>query len=216
MFRKLLALTVAALMVAAFSAASNAAPVSGSLQLDIVVTPDCTGVLSGSGFWTDVFVGNTPICPKVTGTFVKVEADLALTLSISGLDITSTSVFTFKGIEFEALRIVATVGALTVRTNLIFAPSVTEIEQERSSSTLSSARYCVNFTNPGLGFVAAGIAAPCPLTGNTLYYLLNDVGVFHQIIANLALAFAADSTGLLDGPLYFIKKVVDLNLNIAG
>jgi len=210
MFRKLLALTVAALMVAAFSAVpnANAAPVSGSLQLDIVITPDCGDVFSPLFGFTQFLP-----CPKVTGTFVKVEADLALTLSISGLDITSTSVFTFKGIEFEALRIVATVGALTVRTNLIFAPSVWEIEQERSTSTLTSARYCINFQNPG------DVTPPflnCPAADGTLFFLLEDVGVYHPIIQNLILAVIADGSNMLDGPLYFIKKVVDLNLNIAG
>ena len=42
------------------------------------------------------------------------------------------------------------------------------------------------------------------------------MGVFHPIIQNLGLAYAFDAAGALDGPLYFSKKVVELNLNIAG
>jgi hypothetical protein len=42
------------------------------------------------------------------------------------------------------------------------------------------------------------------------------MGLFHPIVQNLGLAFAFDSAGALDGPLYFVKKIAEVHLNIAG
>jgi hypothetical protein len=220
MFRKLLSLILAAFVVAGFSAAATAAPISGSLTLDLVIMPDCVG--SNPAGNASVFgslgpvVANGEDCSKVTGTWIKAEADLILTLSISGLDITSASTFTFKGLESEILRIVATVGALTVRTTLVFSSSITELEISRTTGSLS-ARYCVNYHSNYHG--TSDITPPftnCPGADSNLYFLVEDLGVYHPIIQNLALAYVFDNAGALDGPMYFMKKVVEFNLNIAG
>jgi hypothetical protein len=87
MFRRLLALTCALAVVGALSWGANAAPVSGSFSLDIV-------------FYPQHIISVDPI-NKIDLIDVKFEADLILTLSISGLDITSTTVFTFLGVEFH-------------------------------------------------------------------------------------------------------------------
>jgi hypothetical protein len=111
---------MAALAVAAagWSLPAQAAPVSGSATLEIVFTPakfyDC---LAGTGFEP---------C-KIDKILVKLEADLVLTLSVSGVDITSTSVFTFKGLEFQSFTFTGTVGALAFRSVLIFAPNIVEV-----------------------------------------------------------------------------------------
>ncbi len=229
MFRKLLSLILAALVaVAGFSAVATAAPISGSLTLDLVILPECdplTGAFSNPQATRTILTFLGPShdgdCSKVTGTWIKLEADLILTLSISGLDITSASTVTFKGLESEILRIVATIGALTVRTTLVFAPSITEIEITRSSGTLST-RYCVNYHSNFFGngaSPASDITPPfldCPNADALLFFMVEDVGVFHPIIQNLGLAYAFDNARALDGPLYFMKKAVELNLNIAG
>ncbi|MBI1743414.1 hypothetical protein HYR54_10180 [Candidatus Acetothermia bacterium] len=204
MFSKSQYFVWAASLVVAFSVAGTAAPLSGSLTLDLVITPDCNRL---------TFTGPFAVgCSKVDGVFLKLEADLVVTLSLSGLDITSASTFTFKGLEAQVFHVVATLGALTARTTLVFAPSVTEIEIVRDSSTLAM-RYCVAYQNPG------DITPPffdCPQVDSNLYFLIENAGIYHPIIQNLGLAFAYDSAGALDGPLYFVKKVVDINLNVVG
>ncbi len=202
--KKILIFALTLVIVSAMAAIAVAAPVTGSLRLDLVITPDCN---------TLTFLGpSVSDCTKVGGTLVKAEADLDLTLMISGLDITCSSTFTFKGMETEILRIVATIGALTARTTLVFAPSVTELEIVRSATSLS-ARYCVAFHNGG------DITPPfsdCPTADFNLFYMIENLGVFHPIVQNLGLAYAYDSVGALDGPLYFVKKVAEINISIAG
>lgn len=204
MFKTHVSLALAALGLILFSATSSAAPVSGSLQLDLVITPDCNTLTS--------FGPSGTSCAKVSGTIVKVEVDLDLTLSVSGLDFTTSTVLTFKGLESEILHAVVTIGALTARMTLAFAASVTEIEIVRSATTLST-RYCIAYQNPG------DVTPPfldCPTADAALFFLIEDAGVFHPIIQNLGLAFTFDSAGALDGPLYFVKKIVELNVNVAG
>jgi hypothetical protein len=202
--KKLCSVALTLLIVMAVASMGLAAPVTGSLRLDLVITPDCN---------TLTFLGpSVSDCTKVSGTLVKAEADLDLTLMISGLDITSSSTFTFKGIETEILRIVATIGALTARTTLVFAPSLTELEIVRSTTSLS-ARYCVAFHNGG------DITPPfsdCPTADSTLFYMIENFGVYHPIVQNLGLAYLFDSVGALDGALYFVKKVAEINISIAG
>jgi len=202
MFRKLLGLALVAVLAGAFSTVANAAPVAGSFTVDIVITPQCA----------DLIPGNNTACDKVDDLLVKFEADLILTLSVSGLDISSTTVFTFKGVESQAFTIAGTVGALTFKDTFVFAPDLVEIEFVRTTGTLST-RYCVNFSTPGdltLPFL------DCPTPDAFLFFLLEDVGVYHPAVANLKLGFIFDFVGMLDSPLTLCKKIVDLSINIAG
>jgi hypothetical protein len=204
MFRRLMIL-MAALAVAAagWSLPAQAAPVSGSATLEIVFTPanfyDC---LAGTGFEP---------C-KIDKILVKMEADLVLTLSVSGVDITSTSVFTFKGLEFQSFTFIGTVGALAFRSVLIFAPNIVEIEIVRD--IFGRARYCINASDPGgLPFL------PCPDPDDDLWFLLEEEIIgdpFHPVVANLILADIFDGAGHLDPALTFRKKIAELSLSLAG
>jgi hypothetical protein len=202
--RGLLELALVAGIAGIFSAVTLAAPISGNFTLDLVIAPQCD----------DLIPDNTSICDKIDDTIVKVEADLILTLSVSGLDITSTTVFTFKGLESQAFVVAGTVGAMTFRDTFVFSSDLVEIEFVRTSSTLS-VRYCINYSTPGTAGIG-GVFFTCPTPDSLLYFYLEDVGVFHPAVANLALAQIFDADGMLDAPLELCKKIVDLSLNIAG
>jgi hypothetical protein len=111
MFRRITALVCALALAGALAWPAVAAPVTGSFKLDITFYPE-TGGLS-----------------KIDQIVVKFEADLILSLSISGLDLTSTTLFTFKGVEVQLFTAKATVGAMTFSTVLAFAPNIVEIER---------------------------------------------------------------------------------------
>lgn len=194
----------AALLALALVTPVSAAPISGSFSVDIVFAPSCVSA-------TNALIVVLP-CDKLTDTIMKFEADLVLRLTISGLEIGSTTVFTFEGLEFQAFSLATTIGALSVRDVFVFAPSITEIEYVRLSSTLSL-RSCVNLASPG------DITPPfldCPTPDSTLYFLMEDVGVYHPAYQNLVLATIFDAAGMLNEPVVFRKKIVDVSLNIAG
>ncbi|MBI1743413.1 hypothetical protein HYR54_10175 [Candidatus Acetothermia bacterium] len=202
MFRKCLRLAFIVAILGGFPYATPAAPIAGSFTLDLVIQPLCANLITN----------NSVTCDKVDDTRVKVEADLLLTLSISGLDVTTATVFTFKGVESQTFVIAGTIGALTFRDTFVFSSDLVEIEYVRSSLTLAT-RYCINYSTPG------DLTPPfldCPAADDTLYFLLEDVGVFHPAVANLILGSTFDTFGMLDAPLELSKKIVDLSINIAG
>ncbi len=204
MFRRLLALACALAVVGALSWGANAAPISGSFGIDIVFYPQ--NVL------------------KVDLIDVKFEADLILTLSISGLDITSTTVFTFLGVEFQSFVISATVGALTIKDTIIFSPTFFEFEETRDQ--YGRKRWCL--TSPSLPTipspphnaycnfpaVISGYLAD-PVFGNVEFYEM-FAGWVHPLVQNLVWARALDPTNALNNIIRFRKKIADLSLNIAG
>jgi hypothetical protein len=187
--------------VGALSWGANAAPISGSFGIDIVFYPQ-------NGLKVDLID-------------VKFEADLILTLSISGLDITSTTVFTFLGVEFQSFVISATVGALTIKDTIIFSPTFFEFEETRdqygrkrwcltipSLPTLPATAYC-NFPTVISGYLAD------PVFGDVEFYEM-FAGWVHPLVQNLVWARALDPTNALNNPIRFRKKIADLSLNIAG
>ena len=183
----------------------GAAPLSGSFQVDLVMAPAHCGIDADGDSIVDP-------CPKVDDTVMKFEADLLLELTISGLQIGSTTVFTFKGVEFQTFTLSTTIGALSIRDTFVFAPSITEIEFTRTTNSLAL-RYCVSAAAPG------DITPPfrdCPLPDSRLYWLIEDVGFYHTAVQNMTLARIFDAAGMLDAALTFRKKIVDLSLNIAG
>jgi hypothetical protein len=212
MFRRLL-IVLTALVVAGGSLPAQAAPVSGSATLDIVFEPLREG--SGPG-------------AKIDKIKVKFELDLVLTLSVSGVDITSVSVFTFKGLEYQSFIATGTIGALAFRSQFIFAPNIVEIKEFRDSLGLPI--YCVNFADPNGPPPGLMNLFPCtgPLAeamGHVLWWLIHGTdGIFnliglvplHPAWANLILANIAENFDQLDAPLSFRKKVVDLSLSLAG
>jgi hypothetical protein len=190
------------MVVGALSWGANAAPISGSFSVDIVFYPQ-----------NDL---------KVDLIDMKFEADLILTLSISGLDITSTTVFTFLGVEFQSFVISATVGALTIKDTIIFSPTFFEFEETRDQ--FGRKRWCLIAALPP-GLVAAPAACAFPATisgyiadpefGNVYFYEIFG-GYVHPIVQNLVFARWLDPTNALNNAIRFRKKIADLSLNIAG
>jgi len=202
---------LAALAVAAAGWSAQAAPVSGSATLDIVFRPDP--------------VAYGPNNTKIDKIQVKLELDLLLTLSISGVDITSQSVFTFRGLEYQSFVFSGTIGALVVRSQFIFAPNIIEIRAVRDSLGLPA--YCLNTADPSLDPDTYGWNCGTAVGyGEHLLYLLiegtdlylTNVQYMHPALRNLFLAAYMESraTDPLGQPLAFRKKTADLALSLAG
>jgi hypothetical protein len=182
-----------------------AAPVSGSAIVDIVFFPAEQCKLSSNG--------QSWVCTpgtKIDKISMKLETNIVLTLSVSGVDITSSSVFTFKGLEFQSFVTTGTVGALAFRTQLIFAPNIVEVQTGRDA--FGGTIYCISVSDPG---PIAGGAFNCPYAGSTWYSLVEG-SYIHSVVANLFLAALFDAAGHLDPTLIFRKKIVDLSLSLAG
>lgn len=203
--RALILLAGLVLAGAGWGLSALAAPVSGSAIIDIVFFPAEQCKLSANKqSW--VCVPGT----KVDKVSMRLETNIVLTLSISGVDITSYSVFTFKGLEFQSFVATGTVGALAFRTQLIFAPNIIEVQSGRDA--FGGTIYCISVSDPGP--VAAG-AFNCPYAGSTWYSLVEG-SYIHPVVANLFLAALLDTAGHLDQALTFRKKIVDLSLSLAG
>ena len=201
-----------------------AAPISGEANFDLVLRSATCGIDADGDTFVDEDPPNTidddgdtlideDDCSKIDLSALKFESDLLVTLAISGLQITSTSVLTFKGLEYQAFSFFMTVGALSFSDVIVFAPSITEIALVRNASSLS-VRYCILDSAPG------SVSPPfrsCPLFDSRLYWLLEGDGFYHPTVANLILAQIFDDGGmLLPKTLTLRKKVADLALNIAG
>lgn len=223
MFRRLLVLACALAVVGALSWGATAAPISGSFAIDIVFYPQ------------------GPDIQKVDLIDMKFEADLILTLSISGLDITSTTVFTFLGVEFQSFVISATVGALTIKDTIIFSPTFFEFEETRDQ--YGRLRWCIaEEINPATG-LPTGNSDSLPQFPNTnnavctihaspsaprlsgyitdgtfgnVYFYEMFLGYWHPLVQNLVFARWLDPTNALENTIRFRKKIADLSLNIAG
>jgi hypothetical protein len=202
MFRRLLALTCALAVVGALSWGANAAPISGSFGVDIVFYPQ-------NGLKVDLID-------------MKFEADLILTLSISGLDVTSTTVFTFLGVEFQSFVISATVGALTIKDTIIFSPTFFEFEETRDQygrtrwclARAPRCRHC-QLRHTAASRPSSAVTLADPVFGNVEFYEM-FAGWVHPLVQNLVWARALDPTNALNNIIRFRKKIADLSLNIAG
>ncbi len=218
MFRRITALVCALALAGALSWTAQAAPVTGSFSLDVVFYP------------------LAPIT-KVDHVLVKFEADLVLTMSISGVDLTSTTLFTFKGVEVQLFSAKATVGAMTFTTVLAFAPNILEFEEVRSG--VASRGWCLRDSAPspppfaancvpwgfsaGIEFDGTVDPPPPPIDSPDVSFF--SIFWSDPVIQNIYLGLWAD--GLLPGPhnftvsqldpaLTFRKKVAEVTLSIAG
>lgn len=211
MFRRLMVILAAlAVTAAGWSLPAHAAPVSGSATLDIVFTP--------------AYYYNPTAGTKIDKIRVKLEMDLILTLSISGVDITSQSVFTFRGLEYQSFVFTGTIGALVVRSQFIFAPNILEIRAVRDAIGLPA--YCVNLADPPLTDTYGwNCGTPVDAGEHTLYLWLEGADLYltnimylHPALRNWLLAtyMELQTTDPLGQPLAFRKKVVDLALSLAG
>jgi hypothetical protein len=220
MFRRITALVCALALAGALSWTAQAAPVTGSFGLDLVFYPvsDCDPNPS-------VFEP----C-KISYVAVKFEADLVLSMSISGLDLTSTTLFTFHGVEVQLFSAKATVGAMTFTTVLAFAPNILEFEDVRSGVSASRG-WCLRDTAPGplpaAASCANGFSAGLNLVGGFPPIELSFFELFlsDPVVQNIYLGLWTDA--LLTAPgnftvsqltpaLTFRKKVAEVTLSIAG
>jgi hypothetical protein len=214
MFRRITALVCALALAGALSWTAQAAPVTGSFGLDLVFFPANRGDF------------------KIDYVAVKFEADLVLSISISGLDLTSTTLFTFQGVEVQLFSVKATVGAMTFTTVLAFAPNILEFEDVRSGASASRG-WCLRDTapgNPGVPAAAScanGFGAGLNLAGGFPPIELSFFSLFlsDPVVQNIYLGLWTDA--LLTAPgnftvsqltpaLTFRKKVAEVTLSIAG
>jgi hypothetical protein len=211
MFRRITALVCALALAGALSWTAQAAPVTGSFSLDFVFYPvsDCD---------PDPLVFEP--C-KISYIAEKFEADLVLSISISGLDLTSTTLFTFQGVEVQLFSAKATVGAMTFTTVLAFAPNILEFEDARSSA--ASRGWCLSDSAPSPPPAAASCANGFnarPYPGGPRFF---DIFLSDPVVQNIILGLWTD--GLIPGgfpvsqltpALTFRKKVAEVTLSIAG
>lgn len=218
MFRRFFALLCALAVAGALSWGATAAPISGSFGIDIVFYP--------------LHVVSQDEVDKVDFITVKFEADLILTFSVSGIDITSTTVFTFRGLEFQSFVISATLGALTIRDTIVFSPTFFEFEELRDQ--FGRLRWCVQDSLPQFNTPTstANCYYPSFAAGNFFgglnahildidfgrvgFHSIFGPGAVHPVVQNLVLARWIDPTGALGNTIRFRKKIADLSLNIAG
>jgi hypothetical protein len=203
MFRRITALVCALALAGALSWTAQAAPVTGSFGLELVFFP-----ANGGDF-------------KIDFVAVKFEADLVLSISISGLDLTSTTLFTFQGVEVQLFSAKATVGAMTFTTVLAFAPNILEFEDARSSA--ASRGWCLSDSAPSPPPAAASCANGFnarPYPGGPRFF---DIFLSDPVVQNIILGLWTD--GLIPGgfpvsqltqALTFRKKVAEVTLSIAG
>lgn len=227
MFRRFTALVCAFALAVALSWTAAAAPITGSFGIDIVFHP------------ANANAGNYE---KLDQILVKFEADLVLALSISGVELTSTSLFTFKGVEVQLFSVKADVGPANLSIILAFAPSIYEFEELRTGT--ASRTYCVRTSAPYVDYDPAG-----PFTGYSGCAYGTNAGIYgdphlgswtffsifldYPVIQNLLLGRWADgqnplhawddpatlpleSLSMLTPVLTFRKKVAEVTLNIAG
>ncbi|MCI2429869.1 hypothetical protein LM602_03685 [Candidatus Acetothermia bacterium] len=209
MFRRFTALVCALALAGALSWGAMAAPITGSFGIDIIFYPDPTGGVA-----------------KIDQIVVKFEADLVLALSISGVDLTSTTLFTFKGVEVQLFSLKATVGPMSLSTILVFAPSIIEFEEVRSGT--ASRGYCIRAMAPN---VDSNALSSCPGfsagINDPVYgqYSFFSLFLSSPSLQNLILGRWADNlnpnhplTGgsNLTPVLTFRKKIAEATLSIAG
>ena len=233
MFRRITVLACAlALLAGVFSWTAAAAPITGSFSFDIVFYPDQACTIDDEG----LIICEDPI-NKIDRIMVKFEADLALTMSISGLELTSSTSFTFKGVETQIFWAKATVGAMVFETALVFAPNIMEFEEVRSGG--GTRYYCLRQSAPdnygadlsGINSCASGSSAGIldPVFGFHSWGNMLILGAVHPAIANVIVGRWADgqfdawhtpnpnvSGSMLDQPLTFRKKAAEVTLSIAG
>ena len=232
MFRRItvLASALALFVAGALSWTAAAAPITGSFSVDIVFYPQqaCT-------FDEDLNIICEDPINKIDRILVKFEADLLLTMSISGLELTSSTSFTFKGIETQMFWAKATVGAMVFETALVFAPNIMEFEEVRSGA--GTRFYCLRNSAPtdysvvfpaGCAFgSSAGIVDPVYgyITWGSLFFVGSPE--ITGPIGNIMMANFFDAINplvsevyglpsLLDEPLTFRKKATEVTLSIAG
>jgi hypothetical protein len=132
---------------------------------------------------------------KIDYVAVKFEADLVLSMSISGLDLTSTTLFTFHGVEVQLFSAKATVGAMTFTTVLAFAPNILEFEDARSGA--ASRGWCLSDSAPSpppaaasCGGFSSGITSIGAIPQESRFF---DIFLSDPVVQNIYLGLWTDA-----------------------
>jgi hypothetical protein len=139
-----------------------------------------SGEITVTTFFEPVNQGQT----KIDQINVDAETTLRVSLFISGLALTSTSVFSFKGAEFQAFEMVAGM-AISFRNVLIFAPNIIEVDDDPF--------WTIQFAQPDPGLVGVPLrmfidelASPLDLA-RLLAPTVDDPLQFRKLISQMAI-----------------------------
>lgn len=145
--------------------------------------------IEGQGIVAIFFEPLNPTRSKIDQINVDVETILQFSLAVSGLSLTSTSAFSFKGAEFQAFELHA--GTMVeIRNAAIFAPNILEVDDDP--------------------FWTIQLAAPDPggLVGLPLRMFIGELA------SPLDLAKLLAPT--VDEPLQLRKFITQLSMNVLG
>jgi hypothetical protein len=149
-------------------------------ELRTVLAAPISGEITVTTFFEPVNQGQT----KIDQINVDAETTLRVSLFISGLAITSTSVFSFKGAEFQAFEMVAGM-AISFRNVLIFAPNIIEVDDDPF--------WTIQFAQPDPGLVGVPLrmfidelASPLDLA-RLLAPTVDDPLQFRKLISQMAI-----------------------------
>lgn len=151
-----------------------------NFALGTVLAAPISGEIAVAVFFEPLNPGQT----KIDQINVDAETSLRLTLFISGLAITSTSVFSFRGAEFQAFEIQAGM-VISFRNVLIFAPNILEVDDDPF--------WTVQFAQPDPGLVGVPLrmfidelASPLDMA-KLLAPTVDDPVQFRKLISQMAL-----------------------------
>jgi hypothetical protein len=151
-------------------------------ELRTVLAAPISGEITVTTFFEPVNQGQT----KIDQINVDAETTLRVSLFISGLAITSTSVFSFKGAEFQAFELIAGM-AISFRNVLIFAPNILEVDDDPF--------WTIQFAQPDPGLVGVPLrmfidelASPLDLS-KLLAPTVDDPLQFRKLISQMAINF---------------------------
>jgi hypothetical protein len=151
-------------------------------ELRTVLAAPISGEITVTTFFEPVNQGQT----KIDQINVDAETTLRVSLFISGLAITSTSVFSFKGAEFQAFELIAGT-AISFRNVLIFAPNIIEVDDDPF--------WTIQFAQPDPGLVGVPLrmfidelASPLDLA-RLLAPTVDDPLQFRKLISQMAINF---------------------------
>ncbi len=149
-----------------------------------VLAAPISGEITVTTFFEPVSQGRT----KIDQINVDAETTLQFSLFISGLAITSTSVFSFRGAEFQAFEIVAGM-VISFRNVLIFAPNILEVDDDPF--------WTIQFAQPDPGLVGVPLRM-----------------FIDELASPLDLARLLAPT--VDDPLQFRKLISQMGINLWG
>jgi hypothetical protein len=151
-------------------------------ELRAVLAAPISGEITVTTFFEPVNQGQT----KIDQINVDAETTLRVSLFISGLALTSTSVFSFKGAEFQAFELIAGM-AISFRNVLIFAPNILEVDDDPF--------WTIQFAQPDPGLVGVPLrmfidelASPLDLA-RLLAPTVDDPLQFRKLISQMAINF---------------------------